>query len=1666
MSTFLVPKVNKDLKIPTKLSQLINDMSFVRDSDYTHTDNNFTDSYKSMLDNNNSSYEIITEAKNAADRANKAASVAENVTTNTPKVINKYWYIYNKETDIYESTGVKAEGESFKIVKSYASVSDMEADFNNPLINIGEFVIIDSNIQDPDNSKLYVKTENNYKYLTDMSGATGITGKSAYEIAVENGFIGTKEEWIASLSEDSKQAALLVESKLEQVDSSLNGLNEVKEDLNHLKTELTDINSEVRSAEEQRIANETARSEAETNRANAENNRASAELQRETLKNELTTLKEELTDTIDSANIKVENLENRVNNSINNIQSEVSTTLDEANAKIINLEVRGNTAADNIENALLNYENKISEVNQTISNATNTVNQLVTDSQSLINTHISDSTTQINEAIGRTETAIENANTATDNTNAAISNANTQAERAKSLADNPPKIINKYWCLYDETQGQYISTGILAEGQKGEMGTGVTIKGTLESEGQLPIEASEGDGYLINGFLYVYVVSGGNVESNPAWSNVGEIKGPKGDTAEVTKESVEAVLTGTITSHDHDEVYLKDANNDSKQYVRYNGNWVELNLSSVEPYNISYTNGQVITEDQYNELLNAILSKKRIMYDSTHTAILAMGNETYIRFDLISSLKWFAIQIFKEDLTVKYLGNDIASADDIYSLETKEFDHVPSESDTDYLIPNTEDLIPYKIGTFASYNGKLYQLYSLADSKADWREVVNRNDIITVNKASEELKQAIETLSAVEESGTVDDTTYNTLSTLVDSEQFYLNGKTYVVSKEGNVIKLTTNDSVITITDKIKTSVENSITNVDGNIVIKNNNATATISLTGDGTKFLNDKGEYITVESGIKKLTDEEIALIQSLLEATSLTDKTYNDIVALSNKGQSFYIDPLGEGASLTQISITTNDTEIIIYIRSDDYYSNTLRREILINKVDKTCTLTDRANYVAADPNGIIINGVFKSTDSDISNSILLKTSGDGSNILSDSGEYIPALTENQVDTKINQAVASVYKVKGSVDNYEALPSDAIVGDVYNLIDTGANYVCVSTDPITWDKLSETFDTSNVYTKSDITLVTNGDGTKFLNDSGNYIEVPTNGIIPLSEEDAVILSYFDADDGTLTEEQYNKVVEVYNKSKAWYYNNSLYFFTGSSLLTLYGSTFDGSTNLIKINIIESTKDYVKQISSFKVESAASKINISTNSTSITLDKSGDGTKFLNDAGEYTTIAGGAAEVAISSVKPSNNEVLWIDTATEGTSDVYNKEESDARYAKKDEVLIIGSNSEFTPVYDYDPTTKVFVENRFILEPNEVMFYYRSGSWSLNEDIFDTYNDEGNKVYKYQFFSDLQDIFSLGGKVKASVWSNDDSVIKSCSLYSYSINNIQTAPNGENMWGFCMTFLVPQLNEIWTVTAGSALGYEGAYKEWIRHPIVEASNILTKDNKEEYTPTTDYQPATKKYVDNLVAGGTNDTFYTKSETESAISTAVNNIPFANADTGENGLMLGSDLATLNSLNNKLRSISEDETIMTNNNVGRRTSTGTWQFKIDNLLTITDGQEVTSGVIDTMWVDMMGNGLHSIITSVAYAQNSGFTEIIGINYTSDGWTCKSNSQIIKLAYNYFNGMDETNDQGVSTGYTYNHGELWGLFICSTGFYKFRLVEEYHNSTSSSKYYTYLTKLY
>ena len=74
----------------------------------------------------------------------------------------------------------------------------------------------------------------------------------------------------------------------------------------------------------------------------------------------------------------------------------------------------------------------------------------------------------------------------------------------------------------------------------------------------------------------------------------------------------------------------------------------------------------------------------------------------------------------------------------------------------------------------------------------------------------------------------------------------------------------------------------------------------------------------------------------------------------------------------------------------------------------------------------------------------------------------------ITDAYTKTEIDNKVASVYKYKGSVATYAALPSTGqVVGDVYNVEENGANYAW---DGSTWDKLGETIDFSPYLLKTE--------------------------------------------------------------------------------------------------------------------------------------------------------------------------------------------------------------------------------------------------------------------------------------------------------------------------------------------------------------------------------------------------------------------------------------------------------------------------------------------------------------------------------------------------------------------------------------------------------------------
>lgn len=361
---------------------------------------------------------MLNEVPNAVKDAKQAIKDSKEVLQNPPKIVDGNWYIYDYVNDTYQDSGINAVGDAFTIVKTYSSVQAMEDDYNNPEVKAGQFVMIDTgNVENEEDSRLYLKGDTEWKFISDLSGAQGIQGLSAYQVAVQHGFEGTEAEWLISL-------------KGEKGETGPKG------------------------------------DKGNTGEKGDTGERGPQGLQGE--------------------------------RGLQGIQGEQG------------------------------------------------------------------------------EQGIQGP----------VGPKGEKGDQGERGPQGP--------------QGQ-----IGPQGPKGDTGSGLNIKGELDSESQLPQEGISGDAWLISGNLYVYVGENGNVESNPKWSNVGSIQGPagpqgpvgpkgeqgepgpkgepgadgapgaqgpKGDPGEkgekgdpgsdasVTKQNVEAVLTGDITSHNHDSRYISKNN--------------------------------------------------------------------------------------------------------------------------------------------------------------------------------------------------------------------------------------------------------------------------------------------------------------------------------------------------------------------------------------------------------------------------------------------------------------------------------------------------------------------------------------------------------------------------------------------------------------------------------------------------------------------------------------------------------------------------------------------------------------------------------------------------------------------------------------------------------------------------------------------------------------------------------------------------------------------------------------------------------------------------------------------------------------------------------------------------------------------------------------------------
>ena len=233
------------------------------------------------------------------------------------------------------------------------------------------------------------------------------------------------------------------------------------------------------------------------------------------------------------------------------------------------------------------------------------------------------------------------------------------------------------------------------------------------------------------------------------------------------------------------------------------------------------------------------------------------------------------------------------------------------------------------------------------------------------------------------------------------------------------------------------------------------------------------------------KKYVDDTVAAVDVTEQISGKADKTYVDSKLDTKVDKE-------EGKGLSTNDYSDDDRQKVSNIVD---YVTTMRSTTSMNTMGLTL---DKKN---------VITGSIYSTGSVTFNSASSKSAG----VLTASYfEKLDALpSADELDQKINTAIGSVYRVKGSVANYEALPKDNVtIGDVYNLEDTGANYVATSTTP-DWDKLSETVDLNGYLTKTDAASTYQPKGNYLTSVPEEYVtetELTAKGYATTTDTDAL--------------------------------------------------------------------------------------------------------------------------------------------------------------------------------------------------------------------------------------------------------------------------------------------------------------------------------------------------------------------------------------------------------------------------------------------------------------------------------------------------------------------------------------------------------------------------------
>lgn len=813
---------------------------------------------------------MLNEVPNAVKDAKQAVKDSKEVLQNPPKIVDGNWYIYDYAKDTYQDSGINAVGDAFVIVKTYPSIQAMQDDYNNPEVKKGQFVMIDTgDVENEEDSRLYLKGDTEWKFISDLSGAQGIQGLSAYQVAVQHGFEGTEAEWLISLKGEKGETG----PKGDKGDTGEKGA---------------------------------------TGERGPQGEQGERGLQG----------------------------------------------------------VQGEQGEPGIQGPI-----------------------------------------------------------------------GPKGEKGDQGEQGP--------------QGPKGETG--PQGPKGDTGSGLNIKGELDSESQLPQEGVSGDAWLIAGNLYVFVGENGNVESNPKWSNVGSIQGPagpqgpvgpkgeqgepgpkgepgadgapgiqgpKGDPGEkgekgdpgsdasVTKQNVEAVLTGDITSHNHDSRYISKSNTSTytptadyhpatKKYVDDTVAAVDVTEQISGKADKTYVDSKLDTKVDKEEgkglSTNDYSNDDRQKVSNIVDYVTAMRSTTSINTINLSLDKKNVITGSTYTTgSVTFNSASSKSAGVLTASYFNKLDALPSADELDQKI-NTAIGSVYRVkGSVANYEalptedvniGDVYNLedtganYVATSSTPDWdklSETVDLSGYLTKTDAASTYQPKGNYLTSVPE------------EYVTETE---LNAKGYATTTQVNTKLDSSAYTAADVLSKVKT-VDGVDSGLDADLLDGkqgNEYALKTEAITeapSDGKTYgrKNKQWSEIIASNQYLDLT----TLFPS--ESGTLSDENYQKIVDAVNKGiTTARIETDPDGFSPITISNSTETYSIItniLTVDSGDHSIGLTVATVIINKSNKTYT--------------------------SVSNQQSLQNTGSGTKYLSDNGQYkaittssgvLPQETQNNILDAIN-------------------------------------------------------------------------------------------------------------------------------------------------------------------------------------------------------------------------------------------------------------------------------------------------------------------------------------------------------------------------------------------------------------------------------------------------------------------------------------------------------------------------------------------------------------------------------------------------------------------------------------------------------------------------------------